>query len=193
MPATHITRGRNAPRWQGLGEFKEKGKIKNHVQKEFDVNATEDTHKGTFLLQFLLCKCGGLRPLCSGTLFKSIYFLFQAAIFNHHSEKGQSLTKCLTAAPRQAQPQPQPQCHLLWQEAGDTQLCRSRLPCFLYGAGFTKVYFYSLAQRGSIQPPDMPSAVHYSSSSWTTFSTSNTHESITERTIVSPGVCFLHF
>lgn len=48
VPATHITRGRNTPRPQGprLGEFKEKGKTKNGVQKEFDVNATEDTHKG---------------------------------------------------------------------------------------------------------------------------------------------------
>lgn len=138
-----------------------------------------------------LCKYGGLRPLCSGTLFKSIYFLFQAAIFNHNSEKGLSPTKCLSAAPRQAQPQ----CHLQWREAGDIQLCRSQLPCFLHGAGFTKVHFYSVksAQRGSIQPPDMSSAVHSSSSSWTAFSSSNTHESITERTIVSPGVCFLHF
>lgn len=193
VPATHITRGRNTPRPQGprLGEFKEKGKTKNGVQKEFDVNATEDTHKGRLLLQSLLCKCGGLRPLCSGTLFRSIYFLFQAAIFNRNSEKGRSPTECLTAAPRQAEPW----CHLLWWEGGDTQLCRSELPCFLHGAGFTKVHFYSVqsAQRGSIQPPDMPSAVHYSSSSWTTFSSSSTHESITEKTMVTTGVCFLHF
>lgn len=190
VPATHITRGRNTPRSQGhkLGEFKEKGKTKKCVQKELDVNATEDTHKGRFLLQSLLWKCEGLRPLCPSTLFKSIYFLFQAAIFNHNSEKGQTPTECLTAAPRQAEPRR----HLLWQECGDTQLCRSELPCFLHGAGFNKVHFYSAqwAQRGSIQPPGMPSAVHYSSSSWTTFNSSSTHESITGKTMVTHWCLF---
>lgn len=60
VPATHITRDRNTPRWQvhKSGEFKEKGKTKNRVQKEFEVNATEDTHKGRLLLHLSCANVG---------------------------------------------------------------------------------------------------------------------------------------
>lgn len=115
-------------------------------------------------------------------------FSFSGCYFNHNSEMPEPGSVWLQLPDRHSQ------CHCCDGRWWHTAL---QLPVALFSPwGLfhqSPLLFSEIISGGSIQPPDMPSDVHYSSSCWIIFSSSNTQESITERTVVTTGVCFLHF